>query len=206
MHRFVWIALAACVTCPSAAAGREITPEAHALARMLDAMDVEHLWLPHRYVNWKTGEPLNRPVADGGPHTHCSAFVAAACLRLDVYILRSPDHPDRLLANAQYDWLRGKGRESGWRPVRDGAQAQAMANRGRLVVVAFRDADAAKPGHIAIVRPSAKALERIHEEGPQIIQAGMENARSTSVRHGFRHHHGAWPGGVRYFVHDRAPR
>jgi hypothetical protein len=181
--------------------GGEITPAGRTLASRLDAMNVENLWLASQSVNWKTGEPLAKPVIDGKAHTHCSAFVASTCQRLGVYILRPPDHSTVLLANAQYDWLRAQGAALGWTPVKDGARAQALANSGTLVVAAFREADPAKPGHVAIVRPSTKDLQKIIEHGPQIIQAGMTNYRSTSLAVGFKHHKSAWPNRVRYYAH-----
>src|SRR5437868_9503370 len=138
-------------------------------------MTVEKLWLPGRVVNWKTGEPLDRPVKDGKAHTHCSAFVAAACLRLGVYILRPPEHGTVQLANAQADWLPKEGARHGWRPVATASEAQRLANRGVIVVAAFRETGG-KPGHIAIVRPSTKGGAKLRDEGPQIIQAGMTNA------------------------------
>src|SRR5437763_13768976 len=70
------------------------------LTAALDAMDVEHKWLAREYVKWETGEALDKAVTDGKPHTHCSAFVAAACKKLGVYILRPPEHKATQLANA----------------------------------------------------------------------------------------------------------
>jgi hypothetical protein len=42
-----------------------------------------------------------------------SAYVAAAALYLDIYILRPPNHPQLRLANSQVSWLGGGGSESG---------------------------------------------------------------------------------------------
>jgi hypothetical protein len=90
---------------------REITPEGKHLARVLDSMNAERLWLPGQAVHWRTGkrDPDGRQRA-----THCSAFVAAACARLGVYILRPPAHSQVLLANAQRRWLQTKGKRRGW--------------------------------------------------------------------------------------------
>ena len=109
----------------------------------------------------------------------------------------------QVLANAQADWLSGAaGRKAGWQPVADMREAQRLANRGDLVLVVFQNPNTHKPGHIAIVRPSEKPLRALQENGPQIIPAGQENYTSTSVRMGFQHHPGAWPDGVRYYVHS----
>lgn len=179
----------------------EITPAGAKLAALLDAMGVEHLWDPGKSVAWKTGKPLDKQPEVRKGNTHCSAFVAAACLRADVYILRPPEHSTKLLANAQAEWLAGAGAEKGWQPVPSAVEAQRRANQGDLVVAVFREANAERPGHIAIVRPSDKSEASIREEGPQIIQAGATNANSTSLVVGFKHHKGAWPNGVRFYVH-----
>jgi len=180
----------------------EISPAGRSLAQKLDAMDVEHLWLPGTSVNWKTGEPLAGSKPSKGQHTHCSAFAAEACRRLGIYLLRPPEHPQMLLANAQYDWLFKSGKEQGWTQLRDGHRAQHFANEGYLVVAVYKESDPKRHGHIAIVRPSTKSSEQIDAEGPQVTQAGGHNARSTSLKHGFGNHPDAFgKQKVRYFAH-----
>jgi hypothetical protein len=196
IHAIILLALAA----PLSAA--EITPAGKKLGAFLDAMDVEHLWDPGKSVAWKTGKPLDQQGEVRKGNTHCSAFVAAACFKADVYILRPPEHSTKLLANAQAEWLTGPGAEKGWKPVPTAGEAQRRANQGDLVVATFREANPEKSGHIAIVRPSDKAEAKVREEGPQICQAGATNANSTSLAVGFKHHKGAWPGGVRFYVHS----
>jgi hypothetical protein len=179
-----------------------ISPAGHRLAQKLDAMDVEHLWLPGNRVHWKTGEPIEGSTPDNRPHTHCSAFVAEACRRLGIYLLRPPEHRTELLANAQYDWLFKSGKEYGWTQVPDGHRAQRLANEGYLVVAVFKESDPKRHGHIAIVRPSTKSSAQIDAEGPQVTQAGGHNARSTSLKRGFGNHPDAWgKQKVRYFAH-----
>ena len=202
MRTSVWVFVLAGSIAVPAARGGAVTADGRKLAAALDAMNVEHLWLPHRVANWKTGEPLDRPVTDGKAHTHCSAFVAAACQRLGVYILRPPEHGTANLANAQADWLAKEGTKHGWKPVATAAEAQRLANRGVVVVAAFKEPGGKKPGHVALVRPSDKTNAQVRTEGPQIIQAGMTNANSISLKDGFRRHPGALAGGVRYFAHE----
>jgi hypothetical protein len=182
----------------------EITPAGHRLAEVLDDMQVESLWLAKQHINWETGEPDRGGSYEGpGKHTHCSAFAAAAAKKMGVYILRPPEHGQVLLANAQAEWLPGAEAESkGWRRVGGARKAQAEANRGNLVVVAFANPDKHEPGHVAIVRPSEKSLQALEQDGPQIIQAGQHNHTSTVVRIGFANHPGAFPDGVRYYVHS----
>lgn len=180
------------------------TPKAAQVAATVDALDVESHWPAGVHVHWETGEPDGRPETGQGRHTHCSAFVAAAAKHLGIYILRPPEHPQTLLANAQVEWLGSDaGRQKGWRGVRDGVEAQALANRGELVVAAYRNPHDDKPGHIAIVRPSDKGEAAILREGPQITQAGGTNYRSTTLRQGFSGHPAAWSRSeVRYYAHE----
>jgi len=180
----------------------ELPPAGERLAAVLDAMDVEHRWPAGVHVNWETGEPDGRPERTEGRHTHCSAFVASAAKRLGIYILRPPEHGQILLANAQYDWLAEEGSPHGWQSLPDGMQAQEFANRGYLVVAAYRNLHDNKPGHIVIVRPSVKAARAIVQEGPQIIQAGTNNFASTTLKGGFAGHPTAWSGRqVRFWAH-----
>jgi len=186
------------------ATSAEITTEGQQLARALDDMSVDRLWLARHRVHWKTGEPYGPAPTDGKSHTHCSAFVAAFCYNHGIYILRPPEHSTTFLANAQYDWLRSEeGRKAGWQPVEGPIDAQRLANRGLVVVAAFKESDPKKHGHIAIVRPYAKSDSEILAEGPQIIQAGMDNYQSASLQEGFKHHRGAWSGSqIRFFSHE----
>ncbi|GJD51236.1 hypothetical protein OPKNFCMD_3988 [Methylobacterium crusticola] len=152
----------------------------HRLLRALDTSGVEHLWLSGYTVNWETGKPLTgKPVKDGKAHTHCSAFVAAIAMRLNVYILRPPEHGTVLLANAQGYWLRDVGAGRGWRPLLDERQAQARADAGELVVASYINPDPAVSGHIAFVRPDSglAALE--------IAQAGHHNFARGTMDQGF---------------------
>ena len=180
----------------------EITAAGRHLAKVLDQMDVEHHWLAEKYVKWRTGEPLDKKVDDNKPHTHCSAFAAAAAAELGIYILRPPQHSSVMLADAQSDWLKGEGKKEGWQPVATALESQRLANRGDLVVAIYKEPDPKKHGHVAIVLPSAKSEAKIREEGPQIIQAGMENHASASLKEGFKHHPAAFRDNlIRFYSH-----
>ena len=146
--------------------------------------------------------PDGKPEKSAGKHTHCSAFVASIAKQLGVYILRPPAHGQILLANAQYDWLAGQGAQHGWMPIRDAVGAQESANRGYLVVATYRNHLDDKPGHIAIIRPSARSPREIESEGPQITQAGGTNYSSTTLERGFAGHPSAWTRHeVLYYAH-----
>jgi hypothetical protein len=174
---------------PASVHAGQIAPAGKELSRFLDGLDVESLWLPGQRVDWKTGQSTGPSTPTS---THCSAFVAAACMQQDIYILRPPDHSAVLLANAQYDWLRTEGPKHGWEQVVSMKRAQELANEGLLVVATYKNPDPQRPGHISIVRPSAKGWRRIAREGPQIIQAGRTNWNSASLKEGFKRHPDAW--------------
>jgi hypothetical protein len=183
---------------PVAAAGAR-------LAAFLDSTGVDHLWLPGFRVNWETGAPTST-WDDGRRHTHCSAFVASAAMRLGIYVLRPPQHSAVLLANAQMGWLHTpEAATVGWQPLPDAVAAQSRANLGDLVLAAFENPDPDEPGHIAIVRPSEIDTETLLADGPFVIQAGGRNALSEPLARGFHNHPGAWiPGGtgsVRFLAH-----
>ncbi len=160
------------------------------ISTLIEASGVESLWTAGYTVDWETGCPLTgHHVTDGEAHTHCSAFVAAMAMRLNIYILRPPEHSTVLLANAQGHWLDSAGAAWGWRPVFDERGAQVSANRGELVVVSYINPDATKSGHIAIVRAGGGEL--------QIAQAGNRNFIRGTIDEGF----GSRRWSVRFYRH-----
>lgn len=179
---------------------------ARRLFTMIDALDVENHWPAGQRVDWQTGVPNGHPVAPGHKDTHCSAFVAAAAEHAGIYILRPPEHSPVLLANAQHDWLAGPGAAQGWTALPDMYAAQAAANDGQFVVAVYKNHNDAKPGHIAIVRPSAKSRDRITAEGPEITQAGLRNDTDTTVKTGFADHRSAFADNeILYYAHQVDP-
>ncbi len=157
-------------------------------------MEVERYWKPGISVHWKTGrhDPKERQHA-----THCSAFVAAACDRFGVYILRPPHHSQVLLANAQQKWLLREGENQGWRKVKSWAAAQRLANEGEVVVASYRNPNPNKPGHMALVRPSTRSAEWVARQGPEFIWAGKHNHNRGSIEECFHEHKDR----VLFFVH-----
>ncbi len=187
----------------TAVAATPISPAANRVAQKIDSLDVENHWPAGVHVKWETGVPDGRPESSQGKHTHCSAFVAAAASSLGIYVLRPPEHPQTLLANAQYDWFEQDGASQGWKPVDSAEEAQRYANQGWLVVAAYKNHHDDKPGHIAIVRPSDKSEDALREEGPQITQAGGTNYRSVALKVGFAGHPSAWGRHeVRFYAHE----
>jgi hypothetical protein len=180
-----------------------VSPEGQRLASLLDASNVGQLWQAHVHVLWLTGQPdPARPGYSRG--THCSAYAAAMAQRAGIPLLHPPEHGQRDLANAQFQWLQGPGSTEGWMPE-SAAAAQSLANQGYFVLAVFENPNPAEPGHIAILRPSEKSPAALAADGPQEAQAGEHNYTSTSIAHGFAEHHGAWmPGGtgsLRFFAH-----
>jgi len=209
--------LAGCLLLLPTAGASEITGQGKKLARALDEMPVKHRWLRGYIVEWESGKSI-RKATDGRPHTHCSAFAASAAKRLGIYLLRpkGPDdpadvkgHPTKRLANAQFDWLQGdQAKKLGWHEVHGPVEAQHKANQGYLVVASFKEENAKKPGHIAIVRPSTRSEKSVETDGPEIMQAGMTNVVATTLREGFEHHPHAWQTGrkVRFFYNTQTPK
>ena len=195
--------VALAMTCGMGAAlAAPIAAAAERIAQRIDSLDVENHWPAGMHVKWDTGVPDGRPEKSPGKHTHCSAFVAAAAREFGIYILRPPEHPQVLLANAQYDWLEQDGAKRGWKPLETAAEAQRYANEGWLVVATYKNHHDDKPGHIAIVRPSDKREAALREEGPQITQAGGTNYRSVALRVGFAGHPAAWDRHeIRFYAH-----
>lgn len=184
-------------------AAPQITAKAESNLATLKSLDVEHRWIAGHHIDWKTGLPDDFPEKLPGAHTHCSAFVASAAMRLGVYILRPPEHGQVLLANAQYEWLASEGAAQGWRRVQGPEEAQTLANRGELVVGSYRSHLSSKPGHIAIVLPGVKSADQIETEGPDVMMAGSYNALSTSLASGFSGHPRAWGGReVAFYAHE----
>jgi hypothetical protein len=186
----------------AARSAEAVTPQAQATIEVLDAMGVESKWVAGERVHWDTGLPTGVPETSPGKHTHCSAFVAAAAKNLGIYILRPPEHGQKLLANAQNEWLAQQGAADGWVKLATADDAQAAANRGMLVVASYHNHHDDRPGHIAIVRPGDKTAEQIAAEGPDVIQAGSVNRTSISLREGFAGHPAAWRDHeVMYYAH-----
>ena len=188
----------------------------------LDGTHVETRWIANYHVIWQTGQRNGPAEGDPAHHTHCSAYVAAAALYLDIYILRPPNHPQLRLANAQVDWLGGVGSasgptavEAGWTPLGasgdDGVLDDAItaANAGKLVVAGYKQPATKQPdgatvqgaGHIVVVRPQEAFPP---DEGPQVVTAGVRNFKSASMRFAFGDHPLAWPNNIELFVHDTA--
>jgi hypothetical protein len=162
------------------------------LTAHFDQMDVTHHWIAGAHVDWETGDPDGLPVSKTGHHTHCSAFVAAACERMGVYILRPPEHGQDFLADAQADWLES---DKGWSKFANKVQAQQRANAGELVVAIYKNPDPKLPGHVALVRPSAGSET-------EIIQAGLTNYNRATLREGFKNHLGAFENNlIKFYAH-----
>jgi hypothetical protein len=186
-----WLALTALLVLAAPAHADEpccgpITAQGQKLATFLDGTGVDHLWMSGWHVDWQTGKADRGEPGGGAAHTHCSGFVAAIAQREDIYILRPPDHPQQLLANAQMRWLTLSGAQTGWLLVAGEQEAQSLANRGFFVVASYENPDPHKPGHIAIVRPSLKSAADLAADGPEITQAGGHNYISTTLKNGFR--------------------
>jgi hypothetical protein len=186
----------------------QITGAGDSLKTFYLSLNVENLWIAGNHVKWETGE-ADRPDATSGNHTHCSAFIAAACKKLNLYVLRPPEHKQVLLANAQYDWLSSaEAITDGWKPVTGNnvfGAAQILANNGAIVIVVCKNPDDSKPGHAALVMPAEVSLSKIAEDGPFVIQAGTHNHNKISLRAGFKSHLIDWPASNISFYYNTRP-
>jgi hypothetical protein len=187
-----------------------IDDNGRALKNFYLGLNVENRWISGQHVDWESGEP-DKPGAEQDIHTHCSAFVAAACKRLNTYILRPPEHKTMLLANAQHDWLgSAEGQRNGWTAItgeNSYLEAQRYANSGHLVIATYKNPDPKIPGHIAMVVPAAIGTEKIAESGPMLIMAGTHNFNYISLKSGFRSHIAEWPEHeILFYVNTNLPR
>lgn len=183
----------------------EVSIKAQKLIKIYDSSDVEHLWKNGVHIDWLTG--ITDPnTAYNGPdiHSHCSAFVAAITKKINISILRPPEHPETFLASAQAKWLRDQAtnKNSAWIKLSSMKEAQTLANQGEFVIAVFESKKAKKPGHIAIVRGADKDEQQLMEEGPQIIQAGKFNYQSTTLKEGFKNHKNAFPNEIEFYSHQ----
>jgi len=165
------------------------------LKEMYLNMHVEKFWLAGTHVNWLTGEP-DLPNATTENTTHCSAFIAAACQKMGIYILRPPEHAQELLANAQYNWLiSAKGYAAGWKQIKSNSfeKAQRIANRGFMVLATYRNPIPKRAGHIVCVMPAIISTDSIAANGPQVIQAARSNEIDIHFRDAFHRVIKQWP-------------
>jgi hypothetical protein len=182
----------------------------------LDGTHVETRWIADYHVIWQTGQRNGPAEGDPAHHTHCSAYVAAAALYLDIYVLRPPNHKQLQLANAQVIWLGGGGDDpgptssaSGWSALGKSGDAGVLdaavtaANLGKLVVAGYFQplTEQSKAGHIVVIRPQDSFPS---DDGPQVVTAGVKNFKSASMRYAFGDHPLAWPNEIQLFVHKTA--
>jgi hypothetical protein len=195
----------------------DLLPAGSALDLSLDGLDVETLWQAGQYVYWQTGitMPEPPPTSEGyETDTHCSAFAAAAALKLGVPLLH-PNPPKRVfekhLANRQAEWLQGL--PQGWQSVSGPVEAQGLANQGYFVVISYLNPNVSassvpESGHIQVVRAyPGRSDTDLESLGPQIIQAGVVNFNSTTAAEGFSSGYRPsypsypWPDNVQYYAH-----
>lgn len=196
------------------------------LAEFLDLLCVDRYWLKGHHIVWMTGQQNARVGVGRDRYTHCSAFVAAAAMRLGIYVLRPPFHDEMLLASAQDHWLRGYARyegqtaaAAGWSRIgRSGgsgviAMAQSLANQGKLVLASYaqrplQDDPAGHPipapGHIALLRPSPEDGAGAEAPGLLVCAAGHINGAALPIEASFQEHVGAWPDNIDFYAHDTA--
>jgi hypothetical protein len=202
----IFVAVMVASTVATAQRSVGITPRGDSLKAFYLSLNVENLWIAGNHVKWETGE-ADHPDATSGNHTHCSAFVAAACKKLNLYVLRPPEHKQVLLANAQYDWLSGPDAlADGWKPVTDNIfeTAQTLANNGSVVIAVCKNPDEKKPGHAALVLPAEITKRELAQDGPFVIMAGTHNHNKLPLKAGFKSHLIDWPAtNIRFYYNEK---
>jgi hypothetical protein len=166
------------------------------LKQFYQGLNVETHWVAGQHIDWETGEPSDRDDTHNVKN-HSAAFVAAACQKLKIVILRPPEHAQDLLSNAQFDWLpTSAATAQAWKHIPNDSRynaAQDLANKGFVVVAIVKNSDERKPGQVALVMPAAVTEKDLTENGPQIIMAGVKNYTSTALKNGFKGFYNKWP-------------
>jgi hypothetical protein len=186
------------------------------LADFLDGLPILTRWLPGHRIVWQTGQQDGPDQPHPERHTHCSAFAAAVAPYLDIYLLRPPHHGQVQLANAQTNWLSGKGSFPGptaasadWTALGISGDPGALnacleaANTGQLVLACYA-ATLPTHGHVAIVRPRSDGKSTVSSDGPKVIMAGAHNYKAVSLRKAFSNHPDAFPDNIALFAHGTA--
>jgi hypothetical protein len=201
---FLWLLLVALTS--GAQLNFRIDKNGQRLRSFYLSQSVETHWIAGSHINWETGE-ADKPDASSGIHTHCSAFAAAACKRLNIYLLRPPEHNQILLANAQFAWLSTPAAmDAGWKLLTGNTayeEAQSLANKGYVVLAICENTDNNKPGHVALIMPSEIAINKLEESGPMLIMAGTHNYNKISLKGGFRTHITEWPEHTIVFYYNK---
>ena len=173
------------------AAADAVTPQAQRIVSALDGMGVETKWIAGAHIHWESGLPTGVPETSPGKHTHCSAFVASAAKKLGVYILRPPEHGQKLLANAQNEWLAEEGANRGWRKLTDAREAQAaklvvlVRIRSRQIKHALRLArnhDGERPFELFQIRLIVRAVRQPDIEDGHLGRPALGAATSPAMR------------------------
>lgn len=170
---------------------------------IINSLNVESKWQKGNIVNCKTGETLleetekyNSPKLKRLTHCSCFAYAVSKALGLpNKALLPHPENDTELvpaLSNKQAEWLETEGIKNGWNYIKtenreDGfIQAQKFSNQGYFVIAIYKNANLKRAGHIAVIIPSSKDIEKIKLEGPDIAQAGTINFSCGSLRKGFK--------------------
>ena len=212
MKNILTMLLALCISATNLQAQELITvnPAGNNLLNFYLNMNVENLWIAGHHIDWVTGLP-DRPNAEAGIKTHCSAFVAAVCKNKSIYILRPPEHSQILLANAQFQWLTTPAAQSmGWHQIINTSinktyfAAQQYANNGYVVVAVCQNLNPHKSGHIALIRPTEISTQQLTDEGPTVTMASTKNTNLISLKLGFKSHIKEWPEPAILFFYNQS--
>jgi len=170
---------------------------------IINSLNVEKKWQKGNVINCMTGETFLEETEKYDPPklkrlTYCSCFAYATSKALGLPNKALLPHPENnkefvpTLSNKQIEWLETEGIKNGWNYIKtenrdeNFTQAQKFANQGYFVLATYKNANPKRVGHIAVVIPSNKNIEKIKLEGPDIAQAGTNNFSSGSLKKGFK--------------------
>ena len=203
MHKILKLIIVCLLGINITAQAENMSETAKKILEIINSLNVERKWQKGSIINCKTGETLLEETEKyDSPKlkrlSHCSCFVYAASKALGLPNKSLLPHPEGdkefipALLNKQAEWLETEGVKNGWSYIKtanrdDGfVQAQKFANQGHFVVSVYKNANPKRAGHIAVVIPSSKDVEKIKLEGPDIAQAGTSNFSSGSLKKGFK--------------------
>lgn len=158
-----------------------------------------------KIINWLRVESSERYLRNGST-TYCNIYAYDLCYLAGVYIPRVWWKPKALLdlndgrtvdvlygetvtemnANSLHDWFDDFGQSFGWSSIIDLNEAQAAANKGKIVIVCAKRVTTNRPGHICAIVPetthyiAARNSEGVVTKSLQ-SQAGGNNYRYKSA-------------------------
>lgn len=163
------------------------------LKKFLLELDVENKWKQECSVDWLTGETLT-DVSKINPldswFTHCSSFLSAVCVKLNIHFLTPPEARTEGLANKQCIWLNTYGIKYCWIQISK-CDINTYINDNYLIIACQHCISDPNCGHIAIV------VDYI-DDNVYVCQAGKKNSSYINLCDAF-----CYPTQVNYWLYNK---